>query len=374
MRVAIVHDWLTVTGGAERVLAEILALYPQADLYTVVDFLPAQDREWLGGRKVTTSFIQSLPFARKLYRHYLPLMPLAVEQWDFSCYDLVVSSSYAVVKGLITGPNTTHVSYVHSPMRYAWDLQASYLQQVRFGALKDFLARYLLHRIRLWDQVSAQRVDGFVANSAFIAGRIRKLYRRSAQVVHPPVAIERFCFERPAADFFLTTSRLVPYKRIDLIVEAFAGMPEYRLVVIGDGPEMAAVRAKAGPNVEIRGRQSDAEVTEAMETCRAFVFAALEDFGITPLEAQACGRAVIAYQAGGVLETLRFEGPGQSAVGYGAQTVEALQAAVRRFAALEPGQISAQSCRNNAERFSSAAFREQLARTIAMVQDEGQIL
>lgn len=359
MRVAVVHDWLTVVGGAERVLGEILELFPSADLYSLVDFLPPSERGWLGGRPVRTSFLQKLPFARKHYRAFLPLMPLAVEQWDFSGYDLVISSCYAVVKGVITGPNTLHVSYVHSPMRYAWDLQGTYMRQVGFGSLRQLAARYLLHRIRLWDQVSAQRVDLCLANSSFVAGRIRKLYRRQAQVVPPPVDLDRFRSDRPREDFFLTVSRLVPYKRVDLIVEAFAAMPDQRLVVIGDGPEMERVRAKAGPNVQILGRLPDADVTDYMERCRAFVFAAIEDFGISPLEAQACGRPVIALGAGGVLETLVADGPHPTAVMFAEQTVAALQEAVARFARDED-RFTAAACRDNAERFSSAAFRNAL--------------
>lgn len=359
MRVAVVHDWLSVVGGAERVLAEILELFPDADLYSLIDFLPSEGRAILGGRRARTSFIQKLPFASRLYRAYLPLMPLAVEQWNFSGYDLVISSCYAVVKGLITGPGTLHVSYVHSPMRYAWDLQADYMTQSGFGALRQVVARALLHRIRLWDQVSAQRVDTFVANSGFVAGRIRKYYRREAQVVPPPVQLERFRSDAPRGDYFLTVSRLVPYKRIDLIVEAFAGMPEHRLVVIGDGPEMDGIRAKAGPNVEIMGRLPDAEVTRYLEHCRAFVFAAIEDFGISPLEAQACGRPVIAFGAGGVLETLVVNGPRPTALFYPEQTPQSLRAAVENFVANE-ARYTARACRENAERFSSAAFRSGL--------------
>jgi len=363
MRVAVVHDWLTVVGGAERVLAEILALYPDADLYTVIESLPAAERGWLGGRPVRTSFVQRLPFARRRHRPYLPLMPLAVEQWDFSGYDLVISSSFAVAKGVITGPDTVHVSYVHSPMRYAWDLQGAYLRQAGFGGLRQIAARYLLHRLRLWDQVSAQRVDAFVANSAFVAGRIRKLYRREARVVPPPVDLGRFRADRPRESFFLTVSRLVPYKRVDLIVEAFAARPDLRLVVIGDGPEMKRVKAKAGPNVEILGRQPDSVVTDHLERCRAFVFAAIEDFGIAPIEAQACGRPVIALGAGGVRETLIADGPDPTALFFAEQSAPALADALGRFV-VDEGLFSAAACRRNAERFSPAAFRAGLAAAI----------
>lgn len=364
MRVAVVHDWLTVIGGAERVLSEILELFPNADLYSVVDYLPDPARAALGGRHARTSFIQRLPFAKRFYRAYLPLMPLAVEQWDFSDYDLVISSCYAVVKGLITGPQTLHVSYVHSPMRYAWDLQGSYMRNAGLGFLRQLAARVLLHRIRLWDQVSAQRVDVLLANSRFVAGRIRKLYRREARVVAPPVQLERFRPDGAPEDYFLTVSRLVPYKRIDMIVEAFAGMPEHRLVVIGDGPEMARVRAKATANVHILGQIPDEQVTDNLQRCRAFVFAAIEDFGISPLEAQACGKPVIALAAGGVLETLAAQGPRPTAVFYTKQTASSLRDAVRHFVANEVIYTAA-ACRENAERYSAAAFRNGIMEAVA---------
>lgn len=351
-RVAIVHDWLTARGGAELVLEQLLALYPGADLYTLVDFLPDEDRACLGGRRPVTSMLQGLPLIRRDHRLFLPLMPLVVEQWDFSAYDLVISSCHAVVKGLLTGPDQTHVSYVHSPMRYAWDLQDAYLRQSRLTGLKGWVARLLLHRLRLWDQVASQRVDRFIANSDFVARRIAKVYRRPSLVVPPPVAVDRFPLSATSEPFFLTVSRLVPYKRVDLIAAAFADLPDHRLVIIGDGPERRRVEAHRAPNITFLGRQSDAVVAEMMGRCQAFVHAAVEDFGIAPLEAQSCGKPVIALARGGAVETLSPD----TAEFFGEQDVSSLREAVRRFVRaphrFQPGQ-----CRANALRFSPDAFR-----------------
>lgn len=354
MRVAIVVDWLAVLGGAERVLGEMLELYPQADLFAVVDFL--DERDILGGRPVATSFIQNLPFARLAFRNYLPLMPLAVEQWDFSGYDLVLSSSHAVAKGVITGPDQVHVCYVHTPMRYAWDLQGQYL-----GAkgVRGWPARWLLHRLRLWDQLSAQRPDVLVANSAFVARRIAKVWGRAAAVVYPPVGTGRLALSAQSEEFYLAVNRLVSYKRVDLMLDAFATMPERRLVVIGDGPEMERLALKATGNVLLLGRQPDAVVQDHLARCRAFIIAAEEDFGIAPLEAQASGKPVIAFAKGGAAESLNLNGEGPpTAVPFHAQTAEAVAQAVRRFES-GPG-IRSEDCRANAERFSSAAFRRSL--------------
>jgi len=238
VRVAIVHDWLVTYAGAERVLEQIVACFPDADLFALVDFL--EDRSFIRGKPVTTSFIQKLPKAKTKYRSYLPLMPLAIEQLDLSAYDVVISSSHAVAKGVLTGPDQVHVSYVHSPIRYAWDLQHQYLNESKLTAgPKSALARLILHYIRNWDVRTANSVDSFVSNSDFIARRIKKVYQRDADVINPPVDVEAFSILEQKEDFYLTASRMVPYKKIDLIVEAFAKMPERRLV-----PGMPALRPK----------------------------------------------------------------------------------------------------------------------------------
>ncbi|WP_295477335.1 glycosyltransferase family 4 protein [uncultured Pseudomonas sp.] len=362
MKIAIVHDWLVTYAGAERVLASLLKVWPQADLFAVIDFLTDHDRAHLGGKVATTSFIQKLPGARRHYQRYLPLMPLAIEQLDLSDYDLVISSSHAVAKGVLTGPGQLHVSYVHSPIRYAWDMQHQYLRESGLQkGLKSHLARLLLHYMRLWDQRTAAGVDEFVANSAFIGARIEKAYRRSATVIHPPVDTRHFTPLGLRQDYYLTASRMVPYKRLPLIVEAFAKMPDKRLVVIGDGPEMPRVKALATPNVSLLGYQPPEVLLEHLRAARAFVFAAEEDFGISPVEAQACGTPVIAYGKGGALETvLGLEHPTPTGVHYPRQDVAALIAGVQDFEAAR-SRISACACRLNAERFSAERFEQQIS-------------
>jgi len=359
MKVAIVHDWLVVPGGAEKVLQQIVECFPDADLFSLVDFL--EDRTPVAGKPVTTSFIQRLPFARRRYRGYLPLMPLAVEQFDLSEYDLVITSSHAVAKGVIVGPDQIHVSYVHSSMRYAWDLQHQYLREARLTrGPKSWAARLLLHYMRGWDARSANGVDRMIANSQFVARRIMKTYRRRATVVPPPVDVREFEVREDKDDFYLTASRLVPYKRIDLIVEAFSATPHRKLVVIGDGPEMAAIRAKAGPNVTILGFQPFSVLKDHMQRAKAFVFAAEEDFGIVVLEAQACGTPVIAYGKGGALETVVPIGEAApTGVHFARQTVASLLDGVEFFEQNRES-ITAQACRANAERFSAANFRRAL--------------
>ncbi|SIO58669.1 glycosyltransferase family 4 protein [Paraburkholderia phenazinium] len=357
VRVAIVHDWLVTYAGAERVLEQIVACFPDADLFSVVDFL--DDRSFLRGKPVTTSFIQKLPKARTKYRAYLPLMPIAIEQLDVSAYDVVISSSHAVAKGVLTGPDQVHISYVHSPIRYAWDLQHQYLQQSKLtNGPKSALARLILHYIRNWDIRTSNSVDTFVANSQFIARRIRKVYQRDAHVIFPPVDVDAFVLHEQKEDFYLTASRMVPYKKIDLIVEAFARMPQRRLVVIGDGPDMQKIRAKAAPNVEIMGYQPFKVLQDKMQRAKAFVFAAEEDFGISVVEAQACGTPVIAYGKGGALETVRdLSSSRPTGMFFEEQRAESIIAAVEEFDT-HASRFVAADCRANAERFSAAHFRE----------------
>src|SRR5471030_13724 len=347
--VGIVADWLVTFAGAEKVIAEFIKIFPEAELFAVVDFLPPEQRAFLQGKPVTTTFIQHLPFAKRRYRHYLPLMPLAIEQLDVSAYDVVLSSSHAVAKGVLTGPDQLHISYVHSPMRYAWDFQHQYLRESGLNkGLKGKLARWFLHKIRIWDSRTANGVDHFVANSQFIARRIKKVYGRDADVIYPPVDVERFTLQEEKEDFYFTASRMVPYKRIDLIVEAFTQMPDKKLVVIGDGSEMAKIKAKAGSNIEILGYQPDAVMQSHMRRAKAFVFAAEEDFGITPVEAQACGTPVIAY------------GEGHSTgLFFAQQTVTSLIQAVRQFELIHKS-ILPQDCRDNALRFSAERFHQEL--------------
>ncbi len=357
MRVAIVPEWLETYAGSERVLEQLLAIWPQAELFVVCDFLAEKDRHFLGGRVPTTSFIQRLPRARQWFRYYLGLMPIAVEQFDLSGYDLVLSSSHAVAKGVLTGPATLHVSYVHSPMRYAWDLQHQYLRQARMETgLKGLLTRRLLHGMRAWDHASAARPDIIAANSAWIAERIRKSWRRESTVVHPPVDIDGFPFEPAKQDFYFVASRMVPYKRIDLVAEAFRELPDKRLVIAGDGPEMQRVREAAGDarNIEILGRVPQADLVRLLQGARAFVFAAEEDFGIAMVEAQACGTPLIVYGRGGASDIVVADTTG---VLFPDQTAQSIRDAVARFETLP---IAPEVCRANAERFSRAVFRDRI--------------
>lgn len=372
-RIAIVADWLQDYAGAERVLEQLLLTFPQAEVFAVVDFVPEASRGFLQGKPVHTSFIQRLPLARRYFRHYLPLMPLAIEQLDVSGFDIVISSSHAVAKGVLTGPDQLHISYVHSPLRYAWDMQHQYLHEAGMDrGVKGALTRWLLHRLRLWDARTANGVDQFVANSAFIGRRVRKAYRRDAEVIYPPVDLAAFTPGQAARGAaYVTVSRLVPYKRVELIVEAFAGMPDKQLMVIGDGPDLAKVRARATGNVQILGHLPFEAMRGHLQTARAFVFAAQEDFGIAPVEAQACGTPVIAFGRGGAAETVRgLQQSNPTGVLFDEQTPAALQAAVALFEQ-QAGRITAAACRQNAERFAIPVFRQRMA---ALVVDRWSAL
>ncbi len=369
MRVAIVHDWLVVYGGAERVLEHIIDCYPDADLFSLIDFVPDDQRHFLRGKTPRTSFIQKLPGAQRLYRKLLPLLPLAIEQFDLSGYDLIISSSYCVAKGVLTGPNQVHVSYCHSPMRYAWDHYHEYLREsgLERGPLSWF-ARWQLHRIRTWDVRSSNTVDAFIANSRFVQARIRKYYRRDAALVYPPVETGLFQLEREKQEFYVAAGRFVPFKRLDIAVDAFTQMPDKRLIMIGDGPEMDRLRRKAGSNVEFIGFQPPAVMRDYLSAARAFIFPSEEDFGIVPVEAQACGTPVIAFASGGALETVKPLTEGQSAaaatgVFFEEQTADSLIEAVARFerhrGGFDPVAIS-----QHAARFSPGAFRELLVETV----------
>jgi len=375
MRVAIVHDWLVAPGGAEKVLEQIIECFPDADLFSLVDFL--EDRRPLHGKPVTTSFIQRLPFARRRYDSYLPLMPLAVQQFDLADYDLIITSSHTVAKGVLVGPDQMHISYVHSPMRHAWDRQHEYLREAGLTrGPKSWLMRALLHYLRGWDSHSANGVDRLIANSQFVARRMVKTYRRDAAVIPPPVNVDEFELCTHKEEFYLTASRMVPYKRIDLIVETFSATPHRKLIVIGDGPEMAAIRAKAGPNVTILGYQPVGVLKSYLQRARAFVFAAEEDFGIVTLEAQACGTPVIAFGKGGSLETVVPVGDAHpTGIYFGSQTVVSMLDAIDRFER-QHEQITPAACRANAERFSAAVFRRafmaEVTRTIASEHLRGE--
>ncbi len=355
MKVAIVCDWLVTYAGAERVLEQILNIYPDADIFCLIDFLPEGQRAFIKNKKTNASFIQNLPGAKKHYRSYLPLMPIAIEQLDVTGYDVVISSSHCVAKGILTGPNQVHISYVHSPIRYAWDLTHQYLDEsnLRHG-IKGMIAKVILHYMRLWDTRTANGVDYFIANSKFIAKRIKKVYGRDADVIYPPVDVEAFDYCEEKEDYYLTASRLVPYKKVKLVVEAFNEMPDKKLVVIGDGPDFEKIKSIAKENILMMGYQPFSVLKEKMQHAKAFVFAAEEDFGITPVEAQACGTPVIAYGRGGALETIVENRTG---VFFEEQTKESIIQALDKF--IHNDQITSRKCCDNAKEFSVDRFRKE---------------
>lgn len=365
MKTAIICDWLVAVGGAEKVIGQLLQCYPEADVFAVVDFVDQDKRGFLLDKQIQTTFIQKLPFAKKNYRQYLPLMPLAIEQLDLSAYDLILSSSHAVAKGVLSGPDQTHISYVHSPMRYAWDLQHQYLRETGLDKkISGILARYFLHRLRLWDLRSANGVDHFIANSNFIARRIEKIYRRKADVIYPPVDTAKFKPQREKEDFYLAASRLVPYKRIDLIVESFSALADKKLIVIGDGPELAKIKSKAGRNVTVMGYQSDEVLISHMQRAKAFIFAPEEDFGLIPLEAQSSGTPVLAYGKGGALETVRdMNHSHPTGLFFLEQSVKAVCEAVKKFEANQ-AVFTMENCVENAERFKPEKFRERIKKYV----------
>jgi glycosyltransferase involved in cell wall biosynthesis len=355
-KIAIIHEWLTSFAGSERVLEQLLLLYPEADLFAVADFLAPADRHFLHGRQPRTTFLQRAPFARRHLRQYLGLMPLAIEGLDLRGYDIVISSSHAVAKGVLTGPDQFHLCYCHSPIRYAWDMQAQYLELSGLtGGVRRAFARALLHYMRLWDARTANGVNLFVVNSHYIARRIRKTYGREALVLHPPVDVDAFTPRASKDRYYICVARLVPYKRADLVVEAFARMPERRLVVVGDGPLAALCRRKAGPNVEFRGALTSAELRPLMENARALVFAAEEDFGITIAESLASATPVICYGRGGATEIVEEDATG---IFFEEQTPESLIAAVDRFECSEH-LLDRVLMRASVERFHPRQFRRE---------------
>ena len=371
IKVAIVHDWLVIYGGAERVLEHIIDIYPNADIYSLIDFVSKDQRHFLRGKKPFTSFLQKIPGIKNHYRKMLPLMPIAIEQFDLSEYDIIISSHYSVAKGVLTGPNQTHICYCHSPMRYAWDHYHEYLREMNLErGIKSWFARWQLHRIRGWDIQSSNSVDYFIANSSFVAKRIEKYYRRLSQVIHPPVDTMLFKLEYSKENYYVCAGRFVPFKRIDLVAQAFSKMPDKRLILIGDGPEMAKIKKQAGPNCTFTGFLTPEEIKEHLGKAKAFIFPSEEDFGIVPVEAQACGTPIIAYGRGGALETvIPWTGascPGVSPTGlfFNHQTAQSIVDAVQQFEKIEtifdPYYIS-----KHAQSFSVASFKNKFHQAVS---------
>ncbi|MCP5505463.1 MAG: glycosyltransferase [Chlamydiales bacterium] len=360
MKVALVHDWLTAMGGAERVLESLIELYP-ADLFTLVKNTENLKGTPFEGLDIKTSFIQKLPKAEKKYRSYLPLFPLAIEQFDLSAYDLVISSSHSTAKGVLTHADQMHICYCHTPMRYAWDLYQQYLKEARLkSGVKGVVAKCFLHYLRMWDAHSSARVNAYLANSHYVARRIKQLYKQEAEVVYPPVDLNFYTLKEEKQDYYLTISRMVPYKKMDLIVEAFAAMPDKKLVVIGEGPEEDKIKKKAAKNIEILPYQEREELKKYLQNAKAFIFASIEDFGILPVEAQGCGTPVIALGKGGALETVAQNKTG---IFFPEQTVSALLEAIQKF---EKESFDPRTIRRHAEQFREEAFKEKFQASVRL--------
>ncbi|HSX37335.1 MAG TPA: glycosyltransferase [Chlamydiales bacterium] len=348
MKTALVYDWFSETGGGgEKAFEAVYNLFP-SPIYTLLKDTASLNKTSFARENIHASFIQKFPRALKYYRYYFPFYPLAIEKFDLSNYDLIISCSHCVAKGVLTHAEQLHLCYCYTPVRYAWDLTHQYL-----GSQKKWnnLAHFFLHYLRQWDVQSARRVDGFAAISHYIARRIQKIYGRKAAVIYPPVDTNFFTIKTKKKDFYVAASRLVPYKKMDLIAEAFSQMPDKKLVIIGDGPDLQKVKSKSAKNIEILGYQSDNVLKKYLQNAKAFIFAAIEDFGILPVEAQSCGTPVIAFGKGASLETVKNN---ETGIFFQEQSPFAIQEAVRRFEQLEfdPTQIRAHAETFNLDRFS----------------------
>lgn len=368
MKFALVTDWLTTFAGSERVVKSIYELYP-SDVFCLVSDEHALKEMGIPVERVKQSFISSLPFAKKKYRNYLPFFPLAIEQFDLTDYNVVISSSHAVAKGVITRHYQLHICYCHTPVRYAWDLYHQYLREANLEkGLRSMIAKLVLHYIRIWDFSSASRVDFFIANSNYTARRIKKIYGRDAEVIYPPVNITNFPLSENKENFYLTASRMVPYKMIPMVIEAFSLLPDRKLVVIGDGPDYGKAKklAKGHKNIRLLGYQPTEVLREYMQKAKAFIFAAEEDFGIMPVEAMACGTPVIAFARGGATETVV---DGKTGLFFHEQTPQALIEAIKHFEKIED-KLDPKEIRKNAEKFSEENFKRKFENFVSSKVEE----
>ena len=364
MKTALVHDWLVGIGGGEKVLQSMAELYP-APIYTLVKNAEKLKQTFFNDQEIHTSFLQKIPGSSKLYRNFLPLFPFAIEQFDLRDYDLILSTSHAVAKGVITHPHQLHICYCFTPMRYAWDLYHEYLSGL--GGLRKLASKWTLHGIRKWDIASLNRVDHFVCISHYVARRIKKFYGREAAVIYPPVSTHLFQINPKKENYYITVSRLVPYKKVDLIVEAFAQMQDKTLLVIGDGPEFGKIKAKASNNIQFLGHQSDAVMREYLSKAKAFVFAAEEEFGIINVEAQAAGIPVIAYGKGAALETIVA---GKTGLFFPEQSVPAIVQAVLAFEKTA-NLFDPHFIKQHAETFNESRFKQQFKSYVDQKLSEG---
>ena len=364
LKTAIVHDWLAEYAGSERCTESFTTLWPEADIFTLVDILNDEQRRIiLKGKQSKTSFIQKLPFAKKNHRIYLPLFPFAIEQFDLSDYNLIISSSHAIAKGVLTRYDQLHICYCHTPIRYAWDLYFRYLEDagIKTG-IKGWFVKRTLHKMRLWDVLASRRPDYLIANSKHIAKRIKKIYDRDAEVIYPPVDVDKFSVGTQKENFYLTVSRFTNYKRIDLIVQAFNMMPDKKLVVVGGGAEEKKIKSIAGKNIEILPFQEQGSVKQLMQKAKAFVFAADEDFGIVVVEAMACGTPVIAWNGGGTRESVLN---GETGILFSEQSVESIISAIKEFEKNE-NKFSPGVIRKHSEKFSRKIFEENIRDFVAI--------
>lgn len=358
MKVAIVQEWLVTVGGSDKVVKAILDVFPDADIYTLVAKKEVCDELGIPWEKVHTSFIQKMPLGTKKHRAYLPLFPFAIEQFDLRGYDVVISSSHCVAKGVLTKADQLHICYCHSPIRYCWDMYNEYLEESHLDkGFKSWLVRLMLHPIRQFDAIAGSRVDYYISNSDYVGQRIRKTYRRKATTIHPNIDISNFELCNDKKEYYLASSRLVAYKKIDTIIEAFNQMPDKKLVVIGGGPNLEAYRKLANANVTVMGYQPFDVLKDKMQHAKAFVFAADEDFGMIPIEAQSCGTPVIAYGHGGSLETVNG---GKTGLFFYEQTPEAIVEAVNKFEAMGSQPFAPADCRQWAEGFSEERFKREI--------------
>jgi len=356
LKVAVVHDWIVDIGGSEKTLKEILSIFPSADIFTLFYKKESLKELSINPDKVYSSFLQKFPRIDRIYRNLLPIFPFAIEQFDLSKYDLIISSSHAVAKGVLTNSKQIHISYCYTPIRYAWDLYHQYLKESNLNrGIKGLFAKSFLHYLRMWDVTTVNRVDEFIAISNYISRRIKKIYNRSSTVIYPPVDVEKFQLFEKKENFYLTVSRLVPYKRVDILIKAFSKMPDRKLIVIGDGPDLKKLKKLATRNIEFLGYQKFSVVKDYLQRAKAFLFAGEEDFGIVLVEAQACGTPVIAYNRGGASEIIINKKTG---ILFNEQSVESLIEAIREFERIE-NNFNFRLIRENSIRFRKDRFHNE---------------
>lgn len=359
MKIALVHDYLVQCGGAERVLECFTEIFPEAHIYTIM-----HDKKLMHGnfenKKIHTSFLQKFPLARKKHRIFPLLMTSAIEQFDFSAYDIILSDSSSYAKGIITSPDTLHICYMHTPMRYAWDDCQKYTDDFGLPSFIKKFVPFFMNYIRIWDSVSAQRVDKFIANTNFVAKRIKKYYKKDSTVINPPVSVDRFYVEKNESergDYFLIVGRLIAYKRNDIVIEAFnqLGLP---LKIIGRGPELKKLKKMAKENIEFLGRVDDKDLPKYYANCKAFIFPQEEDFGIVAIEAMAAGRPLIAYRGGDIVENME---EGKTGIFFERQTSEDVVGAIEKFSDME---FDGEYIREKSLKFNKENFKEKIVKYI----------